>query len=54
MTNRNKNEKEKAEWQLALDLQEKKILDGMKEACNSISENLKSFYTQNLKKLKQK
>lgn len=48
MANRNKNdkEKEKAEWQLALDLQEKKLLDGIKDACNSISENLKTLHAE--------
>lgn len=35
MANKNKIEKEKdrAEWQLALDLQEKKLLEGFKDAC---------------------
>lgn len=39
MTGRNKADKEKAEWQLAFDLQEKKLLEGIKDACD----NLKSF-----------
>lgn len=56
MTNRGKGDKDKdkdeAEWQLALDLQEKKLLDGIKEACSSISDNLKSFLHIELKEIK--
>lgn len=52
MAGRNKGEKEKAEWQLALDLQEKKLLEGMKEACNSMSDNLKSFLSTELNDIK--
>lgn len=54
MTNRNKvdKEKEKAEWQLALYLQGKKLLDEIKEACNSISSNLKDFLHSELKEIK--
>lgn len=48
MTNRNKadkteKEQDKTEWQLTLDLQEKKILlEGMKEACNDLKLFLKA------------
>lgn len=54
MANKNKAEKEreKAEWQLALDLQEKKLLEGIKEACNSISDSLKDFLHPELKEIK--
>lgn len=45
MTTRNKTEKdkEKAEWQLALDLQEKRLMEGMQDICKSMSDNLKKF-----------
>lgn len=52
MSNRNKGEKEEAEWQLALNLQEKKLLEGMKEVCNSMSDNLKSFLSVELNDIK--
>lgn len=54
MANKNKAEKEreKAEWQLALDPQEKKLLEGMKEAFNTISDNLKTFLHAELNEIK--
>lgn len=54
MSNKNKvdKDKEKAEWQLALDLQEKKLLEGIKEACNAIIENMKSFLKVELNEIK--
>lgn len=59
MSNKNKGDKgdkdkDKGEWQLALDLQEKKLLEGMKEACNSMSDNLKSFLRVELNDIKRK
>lgn len=46
MSGSNKNkvdkEKEKAEWQFVLDLQEKKLFEGMKEICDKMGEGLKS------------
>lgn len=57
LTNRNKGdkgdkEKDKAEWQLVLDFQEKKLLEGVIEACNLMSDNLKYFLRVELNEIK--
>lgn len=57
MTNKNKGDKgnkdkDKVEWQLALDFQEKKLLEGMKDACSSMSENLKLCIRTELSEVK--
>lgn len=44
--------KERAEWLLALDLQERKLLDGMKEICSDMGDNLKSFRQTELGEIK--
>lgn len=46
-------EKEKAETQLSLELQEKRMLDGMKEICNNIKEELKEFWRREMGELRQ-
>lgn len=52
MSNRSKTEKDKdkdmAEWQLALDLQEKRLMEGMQDICNGMSENIKKFLRSEL------
>lgn len=54
MTNILKVEKEKenVEWQLASDIQEKKLLEGMQDICNKIGENLKKFLHSELDEIR--
>lgn len=52
MATRNKQEKEKAEWQLALDLQEKKMMEGMQDICNKMSDKLKKIFHMKLEDIK--
>lgn len=58
MANRNKADKdkewEKAEVHLTMELQEKRMLDGMKEICSSMKDDLKEFWHKELDEIKKK
>lgn len=45
MNNKTKvdKEKEKVEWQFALEMQEKRMFEGMKEMCSNMGDSIKNM-----------
>lgn len=54
MSNKSKSEKEKelAGWKLALDVQEKRMLEGVQDICNKMGKNLKQFMQLEMDEIK--